>query len=78
MSENDIFRIVLFGNKNSTKDVKIGIIASSIRFIKDSKRFDESISSWDKHYLLETNYLLWRAVRFSFSVYIVLYITLCN
>ena len=45
MSENDIFRIVLFGNKNSTKDVKIGIIASSIGFIKDSKRFDESISS---------------------------------
>ena len=45
MSENEIVRVLLFGNKGFTKDMNLRTITSSIRFIKDSKRFDESLSS---------------------------------
>ena len=45
MSENEIVQVLLSGNKSFTKDLNSGIIASSIRFIEDKKRFDESISS---------------------------------
>ena len=47
MSENEIVQ-VLFGNKSFSKDTNFRIITSSIYFIKDSKRFDESLSSWEK------------------------------
>ena len=45
MSENEIVQVLLFGNKSFSKDMNFRIITSSIRFIKDSKRFDESLSS---------------------------------
>ena len=48
MSENEIVQVLLFGNKGFSKDMNFRIITSSIRFIKDSKRFDESLSSWEK------------------------------
>ena len=49
-SENEIAQVLLFGNKSFSKDMNFRIITSSIRFIKDSKRFDESLSSWEKHF----------------------------
>ena len=45
MSENEIAK-VLFCNKFFSKDTNFRIITSLIHFIKDSKRFDESLSSW--------------------------------
>ena len=45
MSENEIVQVLLFGNKSFSKDMNFRIITSSIRFFKDSKRFDEPISS---------------------------------
>ena len=45
MSENEIVQALLFGKKSFSKDMNLRIIISSIRFIKDSKRFDESLSS---------------------------------
>ena len=48
MSENEIVQALLFGNKSISKDMNFRIITSSIGFIKDSKRFDESFSSWEK------------------------------
>ena len=45
MSENEIVQVLLFGKKSFSKDMNLRIIISSIRFIKDSKRFDESLSS---------------------------------
>ena len=44
MSENEIVQALLFGNKSFSRDMNFTIITSSIRFIKDSKKFDESIS----------------------------------
>ena len=48
MSENEIVQVLLFCNKGFSKDMNFRIITSSVRFIKDSKRFDESLSSWEK------------------------------
>ena len=48
MSENEIVQALLFGNKGFTKDMNFRIITSSICFIKNSKRFDESLSSGEK------------------------------
>ena len=45
MSENEIAQLLLVGNKTFSKNMNLRIITSSIRFIKDSKRFDESLSS---------------------------------
>ena len=45
MSENEIVRVLLFGNRGFTKDINVRVITSSICFIKDSKRFDKSLSS---------------------------------
>ena len=45
MSENVIVQVLLFGDKSFSKYMNFRIITSSIRFIKDSKRFDESLSS---------------------------------
>ena len=44
-SENQIVQVLLFGNKCFSKDINFRIITSSIRFIEDSKRFDESLST---------------------------------
>ena len=43
MSEN--VQVLLFGDKSFSKDMNFRIILSSIRLIKDIKRFDESFSS---------------------------------
>ena len=45
MSENETVQVLLFGNKSFPKDMNFSIIISSIRFLKNSKRFDESLSS---------------------------------
>ena len=83
MNENVIVQVLLSGNKRFSKDMNYRIITSSIRFIRDRKKFDESLFSWEKSflYIFTTGikikkYLLWRAVKFSFCVCIVLYIYL--
>ena len=45
MNESEIVQVLLLGNKVFSKDMNFRIITSSIQFIKDSKRFDESLSS---------------------------------
>ena len=45
MSENETVQVLLFGNKRFSKNMNFRIITFSIRFIKDSTRFDESLSS---------------------------------
>ena len=42
MSEKEIVQVLLFGNKRFSKDRSI---TSTVRFIKDGKRFGESLSS---------------------------------
>ena len=45
MIENEIVQVLLFGKKRFSKDMNFRIITSSIRFIKDSKMFDEKLYS---------------------------------
>ena len=45
MSGNKIVQVLLFGKKSFSKDMNFRIITSSIRFIKDNKRFHEKLSS---------------------------------
>ena len=44
MSENETVQVLLFGNKRFSKNMNFRIITFSIRFIKDSTKFDESLS----------------------------------
>ena len=61
MSENEIVQALLFGKKSFSKDMNLRIIISSIRFIKDSKRFDESLSSWEKPFwYIFTEIKIWK------------------
>ena len=43
MNENVIVQVLLSGNKRFSKDMNYRIITSSIRFIRDRKKFDESL-----------------------------------
>ena len=43
-TENEIVQVLLFGNEGFSEDMNFRIIISSIRLIKDSKKFDESLS----------------------------------
>ena len=52
MSENKIVQVLLFSNKSFTKDMKFSIITSSVRFIKDIKRFDD-------HIFVKENFLMY-------------------
>ena len=45
MNENVIVQVLLSGNKSFSKDMNYRIITSSIRFIRDRKKFDESLFS---------------------------------
>ena len=64
MSENEIVQVLLFGKKSFSKDMNFRIITSSIRFIKDSKRFDKKLL-----FLRETFFILERnSFFFDFSI----------
>ena len=52
MSENKIVQVLLFSNKSFTKDMKFSIITSSVRFIKDIKRFDD-------HFFVKEKFLMY-------------------
>ena len=43
MSEIDVARVSLFGNKSFTKDINLTIVKSTIPFTEDCKRFDEPL-----------------------------------
>ena len=47
-AENEIVQVLLFGNEGFSEDMNFRIIISSIRLIKDSKKFDESLSLREK------------------------------
>ena len=75
MSENEIVQVLLFGDKSFSKDMNFRIITSSIRFIKDSKRFDESLSFWEKFFWqIFTATKIWNISSSAVSVFYVTYL----
>ena len=43
LNESDLLRVILYGNKNFDNNMNISILAATIKFIKDSGRFDQSL-----------------------------------
>ena len=43
LNENDLLHVVLFGNKNFDSNMNVSILTATIKFIKDSEKFDQSL-----------------------------------
>ena len=41
LNESDVIHVILYGNKNFDSNMNISIITVTIKFIKDSERFDQ-------------------------------------
>ena len=68
-------QVLLFGNKSFFEDINFRIITSSTRFIEDSKRFDESLSSWEKPFwYIFTGIKIWNIFSPSVSVFYITYL----
>ena len=43
LNESDLLYVILYGNKNFDNNMNISILTATIRFIKDSERFDQPL-----------------------------------
>ena len=43
LNEIDLLHVILYKNKNFDKNMNISILTATIKFIKDSERFDQSL-----------------------------------
>ena len=41
LNESDLHHVMLFGSKNFDNNMKISILTATIKFIKDTERFDQ-------------------------------------
>ena len=41
LNESDLLYVILYGNKNFDNNMNISILTATIKFIKDSERFDQ-------------------------------------
>ena len=44
LNENDLLHVIMYGNKNFYKNMNIGILTPTTKFIKDFERFDQPFS----------------------------------
>ena len=43
LNESDLHHVMLYGNKNFDNSMNISILTATIKFIKDSERFDQPL-----------------------------------
>ena len=43
LNESDLLYVILYGNKNFDNNMNISILTATIRFIKNSERFDQPL-----------------------------------
>ena len=43
LNESDLLHVILYGNKNFDNNMNISILTPTIKFIKDSERFDQPV-----------------------------------
>ena len=43
LNENDLLRVILYGNKNFDNNMNISILTATVKFIKVSERFDQPL-----------------------------------
>ena len=71
MSENEIVHVL--SDKSFSEDMNFRIITPSIHFIKDSKRYDESLFYWEKPFWYILTGIKIEKIFFTFCVSV-----LCN
>ena len=52
LNESDLIHVILYGNKNFDNNMNKSIITATIKFMKDSERFDQPL-----FYLLSKSFL---------------------
>ena len=40
LEESDLLHVILYGNKNFDGNINLSVLTATIKFIKDSERFD--------------------------------------
>ena len=43
LNESDLLHVILYGNKNFDNNINITVQTATIKFIKDSERFDQPL-----------------------------------
>ena len=43
LNESDLLHVILYGNKNFDNNINITVLTATIKFIKDSERFDQPL-----------------------------------
>ena len=43
LNESDLLHVILYGNKNFENNLNISILTASIKFIKETERFDQPL-----------------------------------
>ena len=43
LNESDLLHVILWGNKNFDNNINISILTATIKFIKDTERFDQPL-----------------------------------
>ena len=43
LNENDLLHVMLYGSKDFDNNTNIGILSATIKFIKDTERFDQPL-----------------------------------
>ena len=43
LNSNDLLRVILYGDKSFNKEANCKMLTASIKFIKDTKRFEKSL-----------------------------------
>ena len=43
LNESDLLDVILYGNKNFDNNINITVLTATIKFIKDSERFDQPL-----------------------------------
>ena len=43
LNESDLIHVMLYGNKNFDNNINISILTATIKFIKDSERFNQPL-----------------------------------
>ena len=43
LNESDLLHVILCGNKNFDNNINISILTATVKFIKDTERFDQPL-----------------------------------
>ena len=71
LNESDLIHVILYGNKNFDNNMNISILTATIKFIKDSERFDQPLFNCYQNHCYSFIHTLFKL--FPFSLWGLLY-----